>query len=138
MPVSFRILAEHGLVYVRFSGAVRIADAAENFATFLADPDYRKGLKQLIDFTHVTEWDQDFNTLMKFNARQTDIYDDTRNALMMVCLAPDAFTQSLANFARRGWESSSRVVTCTAETEEEALALLGIDAPSLSILLQSV
>ena len=60
MPASFRILPERGLVYVQYSGFIRLADTQRLIQAYLAHPDRHPGQKQLVDLAAVTGFEQDF------------------------------------------------------------------------------
>lgn len=137
MAVTLRILPEHGLAYVRYTGRMEIAECAEAFRGFVAHPDFRKGLKQLVDLSDITDWDHDFAGLMKHQAREAEIYDNPLEPVLIVGLAPTELGQSVARLVNRAWQSSHRVVPLVVETEREALAVLGIELPSIAALLLS-
>lgn len=137
MPVSFRILPEYFLVYVRYTGCLRIADSSRAFAACIALPAYRKGMRELIDLTEVTGWEPDYPGIMKHAALEAEFHAGAQQPTMVVSLAPSAHTRSMARIITRAWERSGRVVPVTVETEAEALSVLGVDVPSIDALLQT-
>ncbi|WP_420012026.1 hypothetical protein [Tateyamaria sp.] len=53
MPVSFNILAERGLVVVRYDGFAAISDTLGASKAYVAHPDYAPGQKQLVDLSSI-------------------------------------------------------------------------------------
>lgn len=137
MAVSFRILPGHGLTYIRYEGRMELAESGEALGAYLAHPDYRKGMKQLVDLSAVTDWERDFAGIMKHQAREAEVYDNPLAPVLTVCLAPTDVARTVAKLVNRAWQSTHRVVPLTVETEREALTVLGIDLPSIDALLQS-
>ena len=74
MPASFRILPERGLVYVQYSGFIRLADTQRLIQAYLAHPDRHPGQKQLVDLAAVTGFEQDFVGLMAVQAAKAAIF----------------------------------------------------------------
>lgn len=132
MAIEFRILPEHGFVFIRFEGCMGIAESTEAMGRFTRDPDYRKGMKQLVDLSAVTDWERDFPALMQHLAAQADLYDDPSHPVLIACLAPTEIARSAASVVARAWDRSQRVVVVIVDTEVEALAVLGLEALSFA------
>lgn len=136
MPVSFRVLPEHFLVYIDVDGWLGISEGVRATDAFVADPGYAKGMRQLVDLRDLTGWERDFAEIMKNQARQVDVHDDPRRPAVIVVLAPGAEARGLAGVIQLPWTNTQRVVSVTVETEAEALAVLGLQAASLARLLE--
>ncbi len=137
MSVSLRILPEHFLVYIHCVGRMDMSECARTFAAMIAHPDYRKGMRELVDFSDLTDWERDYPAMMRHQAREAEVRNDPRHPSLVVCLAPDDRSQGLAQFIKRAWDHTHHVVAVTVETEPEALAVLGVDVPSIAALLQT-
>ncbi|NDR56437.1 hypothetical protein [Aliiruegeria sabulilitoris] len=64
MPVESRIYCEHGLVFHRFSGIVRMSDIQAEMMRTLANPEYHAGLNEIVDLRDATETEIDFPQLL--------------------------------------------------------------------------
>ncbi|MCB1467502.1 MAG: hypothetical protein KDK08_10270 [Rhizobiaceae bacterium] len=137
MPVSFRILPRQYLIYLRYHGVLAADDNIRVFGKIVAHPDFRKGMRALVDLTDIDGWDPDYLAIMRFGAREAEVHDDPAQPTVVVCLAPNDTTRRIAQIINRTWEGSERKVTVTVDTEPEALAVLGIGVPSIAALLQS-
>lgn len=137
MSVSFRILPRFALAYIRYNGRMGIAESTEALGRFVTHPDYRKGMKQLVDLTAVTDWERDFAGLMRHQAREAEVYDDPIRPALVVCLAPTEIARTVANLVSRAWEHSQHLVPIVVTTETEALAVLGLDANALAEVLDA-
>lgn len=138
MPVSFRILPRHFLAYFRPEGWFGIAEGISASDAYRSSPDYRKGMRQLVDFSALTGWERDFAAIMREQARQVDVHDDPRRPVLIVILAPNDEALSLAQAIQVPWARTQRAVVVIVETEAEALAVLGIDAPSVAEVIEGV
>ncbi|GGD34058.1 hypothetical protein [Sinisalibacter lacisalsi] len=135
--MQVRILPEIGLVYVRYSSWMSIDESGAAFAEYLAHPDFRLGQKQLIDLTEVTEWDRDFTKLLALQARKADVFHQPPHSTLLAMIAPTPKARTLANWVSRSWDQVDTVAYLVAETEAEALELLGIRAERIDELLPS-
>lgn len=138
MPVTFRILPEHFLVYFRIEGWLDIAEGIRASDAYLARPDYRKGMRRLLDLSALTGWERDFAAIMKEQAQQVEIYDDRQRPALIVVLARTEEALSFAQAIKSPWENTQRAVAVIVETEAEALSVLGIDAPSFAAVVEGV
>lgn len=138
MPVDYRILPEHYLVYFRIAGWLDIAEGIRVSDTFLAAPDYRKGMRRLLDLSTMTGWERDFTSIMKEQAQHLDHFDDPQRPTLIVVLARNKEAMSFAHAIRAPWESTGRALVVIVQTEAEALTVLGIDAPNLATVIEGV
>jgi len=137
MAVSFRIIPAHFLVYIHYDGWMGIAESTRALGEIVAHPDYRKGMRELVDLSDLTDWERDFPAIMRHQALEAELHDDPHRPTTVVCLAPSEETRSLARIVNRAWDRSGRIVAVVVESEPEALSVLGVDKPSIAALLQS-
>ncbi|PRX38249.1 hypothetical protein SAMN05216257_103225 [Meinhardsimonia xiamenensis] len=131
MAVTFSIFPERGLVYVRYEGEARLADTMAAFAEYAAHPDCRPGQKQLVDLSAVTGVEMNFAQLMEMQARKADLFG-TAEETLMVYFAPTPEARRIANLAMRSWQGLGKVVALVAETEKQALELLGLSETGIA------
>lgn len=137
MSADYRILSNHGVIYIRQSGEMRVDDTVAMMARMWADPEFSPEMKHLFDVSQVTGWSSDVTGLLAHQARETDIYDNPLQPTLVACLAPTPETQTIARIIARFWDGSARVVVRIVASEKEALAVLGLKAGSLAALLQT-
>lgn len=138
MSVTFRILANRGLVYIRYSGRMTVAESDRAVAVYLADRAYAPGQKQLLDLTGVTEWERDFPRLLALQARKAEAFYDPVAPVFVVAVAPTPLTQKVADFISRSWDGIDGITYRVAETEADALDLLGQPERAVGTLLAAV
>lgn len=136
MPVSFRILPEHFLVYVHYEGVLRITDSSRALATCISLPDYRFGMRELIDLTDVTDMEPDYPGIMKHAALEASVHARADEPTLVVSLAPNERAQRIARIVTRAWEDCRALRAITVATEAEALAVLGVPSTCCATLLE--
>lgn len=136
MPVSFRILPERGLVFVRYTGFALLDESNEVFGQYAAHPDFRPGQKQLVDLSGVTGVETDYVKLFALQAKKADVFLGTGAQTLLVYFAPTPIAMDLAESVIRSWEPSGAVIPLIQEDEQEALKLLGQPERSFEDLLQ--
>lgn len=135
MSVSFQILPERGLVYVRYQGRVCLDDTISAFADYARHPDQRPGLKQFVDLTAVEEIETDFAKLMAVQAQKAGTFMEGASETLMVYLATTSLSQKMAQMIVRSWEPFPAVVPLVIDDEAEALSILGLPVSSVAELL---
>lgn len=138
MPISFRILPRRGLVYVRYEGHVDFSDTAHAFGAYMQHPDMRPGQKQLVDLARVTGWDRDFAALLKLQAQKADAFTGAGHEVHLVYYAPSERSLPMARMVMRSWEDVPGVIPLIAETEADALEVLGQPERTFDAMLQRV
>lgn len=136
MPVSFRILPTHGLVYVRIEGDVRAFESLARFKEYAKHRDFRPGQKQLIDLSRVTGFDDDFPKLIELQARKADAFLANGAQSLTVYYAPCRQTRAFAQLLQRNWNPFPGVVTVIQDNEADALSILGMRMTSFRQLLE--
>lgn len=137
MPVSFQILSDHGLTYVRYEGVATLDESMDVFAQYAVHPDCRPGLKQLVDLSRITQIKFDFPKLMALQAQKADVFMSGPSETLIVYYAPNPQGRSIAQLVLKSWEPFDSVVPIIVDQEVEALAILGLPATSFSELLAS-
>lgn len=136
MPVSFRILPERGLVYVRYEGEARVDESFAAIAEYMRHPDYAPHQKQLVDLSAVTGFEVNWPKLFELQARKAEMFLRGQGQVMIVYYAPTELTARMARMAIRSWEHVPSVVTVLQQREADALAVLGQPEDSFEELLQ--
>lgn len=138
MPISYQIVPKYGLVYVRYHGRANFEDTMAAFSQYAQDPEYRPGQKQIVDFSAVTSWDEDYVELMKTQALKADAFASSQTQVLIVYYAPTKIGQKIAQLALQSWEPFPFVVPIVQDTEKEALAILGLPHDAMESMLASV
>lgn len=137
MSISFRILPDRGLVFVRYEGVIHFADSERAVAAYAADPEARPGQKQLVDLAAVTGWERNFPRLMRLQTAKAEVFLGSRHDLLIVYHAPSVRTRELARLTLRSWDGVPGVVPLVQETEAGALNVLGQPETSFAALSQN-
>ncbi|MGI3184144.1 hypothetical protein [Nioella aestuarii] len=135
--MSFRILSERGLVFVRYTGFARLDESFEVFGQYAAHPDFRPGQKQLVDLSGVTGLEKDYVKLFALQARKADVFLGSGAQTLLDYYAPTPLSLDLAETILRSWEPSGAVIPLIQQDEQEALQLLGQPERSFEELLQA-
>lgn len=135
MAIDVRILPCRGLVVVRYTGTILVADTMAAFAAYMQHPDYAPGQKQLIDLTCVTGFEQDYVKIMQMQARKADAFLGAGAHVLMVYLAPARDMLGLARLVTRSWEGHDGVTCLVQQDEAAALELLGMPERSIGALM---
>ncbi len=137
MSLSYRILPNRGLVYVRYGSRVDFAESGALFAAYSRDPDFRPGQKQLVDFSNVTEIDTDYARLLAVQAAKIEAFVYPAGETLMVYFAPTPETDRVARWALRSWDGVAGVVVRIFNDEAAALSFLGQPEQRFSDLFES-
>jgi hypothetical protein len=135
MSLSFRILPDRGLVYVRYFGHVMIADSMTAFADYMRHPDSRPGQKHLVDLSAVTGFEKDFTRILELQALKTEHFVGQPMETLLAYYAPSAEAQQMAALVLRSWEGTDHIVARVLLTEAETLAVLGLSETRIDDLL---
>lgn len=136
MSVSYQIMPDRSLVYVRYSGFIRLADTFAVFGAYARDPDRRPGQKQLVDLARVTGMEKDYTGLMKLQAEKAGTFMAEGQQTLLVYYAPSELAYRVAKLAIASWEPIRQVVPLIQQTETGALDLLGRRERSFAQLLE--
>ena len=132
MTVSFKILKECNVVYVKYSGPPNIRAAISLFEAYRRDPDCRAGQKQFVDLSEISEPVGDYIEMMKFMAKMADQFTLNGPQTLLVCYAPTPLSRRVAMMGQKSWDNVDQVVYRIIEDETAALAFLGLTAKSVA------
>lgn len=135
MPAEFHILPDHNLVYVQYSGLMLVEDSLKAFGAYAKHPDARPGQRHLIDLSRITDMERDFARVMQLQATKAADLAMRETETLMVYFANTPASLKAAALAKNGWSASQGVIAIVQETEEAALAALGLAAASINALL---
>lgn len=135
MSVDFKILQQHGLVYVRYQGIACAAETQTCFQAYMQHPDFQPGLKQFVDLSDLTGFEPDYFSIMQLQMMKAEAFLKGIGQTLMVYYAPNDIALEVAAIAARSWDDVDRVVAIVHQDEAEALKLLGLKAASLADLL---
>ena len=135
MPAEFHILPDHNLVYVQYSGLMLVEDSLKAFGAYAKHPDARPGQRHLVDLTRITDMERDFARVMQLQATKAADLAMRETETLMVYFANTPASLKAAALAKNGWSASQGVIAIVQETEEAALAALGLAAASINALL---
>lgn len=138
MSVSFRILPDRGLVYIRYDGVARVAETAEAFRSYMAHPDCRPGQKQLVDLSRLTGFERDYFQIMSLQAMKAELFTTQGAETLMVYLVSGPTATELAQTVMRSWDACDTMVPLIQTIEADALQLLGQPEKSIQALLEHV
>ena len=131
MSLRYHIFPDHGLVYVRYSGFVRISQTMQAFAQFAADPAAKTGSKQLVDLTRVTGYEANYAEIMKIQMSKAEVFLQGSHETLLVYVANNEQNLKFANFILRSWDGIDGVAARVLQSEAEALQVLGL--PELTV-----
>ncbi len=137
MPLNFRILSQHNLVYVSCTGRVTVDQVLTAFKSYATHPDFEPGQTQLLDLSNVTDYERDFTKIMSLQAQQTDVYLKTENRPFLLFIAPNELTRGMAMTAVRSWQDLDGVIPLVLSSLAEALEVLSLQDLSRESLLES-
>jgi hypothetical protein len=132
MAVSYEIVPDLGIVYVRYWGVATVQETLETFGRFTQDPDFHPDLKHLIDLSCIVEYERSFPELMKLQAYKADTVMQGRGPSYMVYFAPNRLSQAMARTILKSWDGLSGVIGRVAQGETEALEMLGLQQRSFA------
>ena len=135
MPITVDILSQHNLVYVRYSGIMRVSETAEAFAEFAENPEARPGQRHLVDMTRLTDYDRDFPKFMELQAAKIETLAGHGVETFIVYLATTPVGRRAATIGRNGWPEGCGVVAVIQDSEEAALSSLGLPYTSITAML---
>jgi len=135
MPCDYRILPEHGLVYLRHWGHASVEDTLETLGRFSKDPGARPDQRHLVDLSGVESHDEDHVRVFRMHAQVVDVIGATGPELLLVLYAPTDPALRMARLILNVWEASPVILPRLVTEEAAALDLLGIRAEGFAQLL---
>ncbi|APZ54404.1 hypothetical protein [Salipiger abyssi] len=136
MSVSFRILPQHGIVYIRYEGFALFDDTIRAVGAYTQHPESSPGQKHLVDLSRITGIEQDFVKLMQIQALKADAFIGGGAQTMIVYYAPTPLAFEVSKVILRSWDGIDAVVPLVQQSETGTLSLLGVGLPSFAALLE--
>jgi hypothetical protein len=112
-----------------------VEDSLKAFGAYAKHPDARPGQRHLIDLSRITDMERDFARVMQLQATKGADLAMRETETLMVYFANTPASLKAAALAKNGWSASQGVIAIVQETEEAALAALGLAAASINALL---
>ena len=135
MPLTYTILTDLNLVYVRYQGVCTVWESQANFDRYQKDPKAHPDQRHLVDLSRLVEFHRPPVELMKHQTQKLDIFMKARQPILAVYFAPNRMTQSMARASLKSWEGLSCLIGMIAQEEKQALEMLGLTASSIDDLL---
>lgn len=126
MSLTFQILPDRKLVYVRYVGTALIEQSARVFGAYAAHPDFAEGQTQLIDLSALTGFERDYPRIFDLQMRKADVFVKRGQQALIVYYAPHETALKLANIVLRLYDNVSGTCPRIVQTSEaDALQLIG-------------
>ena len=125
MSISFQIIRDRGVVLARLSGQVRIEECVDAAAAYARHPETRPTQPVLIDLTAVTGYETDYVKILQAMARLPEYLWHRGTERLLVCLAPHALSRQISAAAARAILEIPEGIARIAQTEADALEILG-------------
>lgn len=132
MPVATHVLPRLNLAIFVYSGQVRLAEALEAVGAVSRHPHHHDTMRQLCDLSGITAIERGPTELMKMQARLAEYMLPKRGEKLVVFYAPHPVARNVAHMARKSWDGVDSVLVRVVETEEQALALLGLGGGNIA------
>ena len=138
MPTVLEILPDRGIVYMRQSGHLMVADSQKALADYARHPQARPGQQCLVDFSGVTSIERDWTKVMALQAEVAETMLPRTQEMLLIFYAPTPLTLELASVIVNSWDGVPDILPRIAQREDEALAILGLPETRIADLLASV
>ena len=137
MPIEYRTSLELDRVYARWWGEIDIEQFRQNFATYLADRNYRAGRLELIDLSQVTHVDLDFQRVQVMLRQVNEQMPGTRLHTKSVVWAPEDETYATGRMYQQLADYAGGVAVDIFRRETSALNACGLPFKSIRELLNN-
>jgi len=135
----FKIIPQHSLIYVRYSGTVTIGDYASVVEGVAAHPDFSIEHKHLIDLTRLVRVKREYFKVMLMQARIAEWVAKARSEILSVVVAPTPEAMHATKMVLQSWERlDTPVVRRVIPDMEQAASLLGLDQSMLDGILAEI
>ena len=132
MPSELAIYPAHNLAVVTHSGLLTFDEVMAMFRSFQTHPDVRPDLLMLVDFTRLERFTGDIVTFLKLQITASEIIARPPNEQIMCFYCPPGPNSRLARSIADAWEAVPGVLPRLAETEAQAISILGLSVERLS------
>lgn len=126
MSISFQILHDRGVVLAKLTGRVLMQDCLSAAAAYARHPEARPTQPLLIDLSAVTGHETDYVKILQAMARLPDYLWHRGTERLVVCLAPHAQSRQISAAAARAILEIPEGIARIAQTEADALEILGL------------
>lgn len=126
MPTTYDIILPRGMVLIRHSGHITVAESETAFRAFQQDPHQRPGQPHLVDCQQVVSYERDFAKFMALQAEIVGQFGVGGPEMLLVLLGPPGVPHELATLIRNTWDRTPSVVPRVVSTEAEAMDVLGL------------
>ena len=137
MPSSFAIFPTRNLIYVRHHGYSTAAEVLDCLDAIHCHRDFTFGQNFLCDCSGIVEYERDPFTILETQLVIADRFDPALPQTVQCLYAPDGPGRDLVIRIARSWSVVSHVKTRLAETEEQALGILGQRETSFAAFFES-
>ena len=125
MGISYKYFPERFLMFIRLKGHVNQRDIFRYLSKFEKDAQWDRGCRELIDFSGLTDLDLSFEEMRAVRLRQETYYTSVREPVLCVIHAPEDTAFGMARMYQQLVSMTGDQVVQIANTEAEALSLLG-------------
>ena len=125
MRSSFVIFPSRNLIYVRHHGYSTAAEVLDCLDAIHCHRDFNFGQNFLSDCSGIVEYERDPFTILETQLVIADRFDPALPQTVQCLYATDGPGRDLVIRIARSWSVVSHVKTRLAETEEQALSILG-------------
>lgn len=131
MPVTFKILQDPLLVYIRYSGHLVTSDIRDAVTQFAQGGAAYHGQPHLFDLSRVTSSDINYPEFFAFMGQLADVYPMSKGENLFVFYAPDGPPAALSQILRKPFEQTPTMLVRAASTREQAFDILGNEREDL-------
>ena len=126
MSISFQILHDRGVVLARFTGRVMMQDCLSAAAAYARHSEARPTQPLLIDLSEITGYETDYVQILQAMASLPDYLWHKGAERLVVCLAPHALSRQISAAVARAILELPEGIARIAQTEADALEILGL------------
>jgi|LauGreDrversion4_2_1035121.scaffolds.fasta_scaffold12299_2 hypothetical protein len=137
MSTNFQIIPDRGVVLVRLNGRVLMDDCLSAAEAYARHPAARPTQPLLIDLSSVTAHETDYAKILKAMARLPDYFGRGGSERLVVFIAPSPLARRISAVVVRALLSMPGGVARIAQSESDALEILGLPERRLSELVPS-
>lgn len=120
MSVSYTILPEHNLHYVRYAGHHHTADTDALIADYKRDPNIRPGLRTVLDFSRILSAELDVSRRRKQMEMLYQLFHHrTGGHWSVIYFCPNDVSLSLTSMQQKMWEAKPEVDFMLGKTPED-------------------
>lgn len=132
MSTNFQIIPDRGVVVVRLSGRALMDDCLCAAEAYARHPAARPTQPLLIDLSAVTSHETDYVKILKAMAQLPDYLGRSGSERMVVFVAPSPLARRISAVVVRAILSMPGGVARIAQSESDALEILGLPERKLS------